>query len=72
MTSGHVLVYDRSGKLLFSGVSPGRGGRKEKTPGVMPIGIVAGKVNRLGTNVFGCPLFEASDKPVRERAACPR
>jgi hypothetical protein len=73
MTSGHVLLYDQSGKLLFSGGITAARGHEGDNPGSdAVIGFVAGKPDLAQTIVFGCPLFEARDKPVGESAACRR
>jgi hypothetical protein len=73
MTSGHVLLYDRSGKLLFSGgITVARGHEGDSAGSSAVIGLVAGKPDRVRTVVFGCPLFEARDKPAGETAACRR
>jgi hypothetical protein len=71
MTSGHVLVYDRTGKLLFSGgITEARGHEGDNAGSDAVIGLVRGRPDRARTVVFGCPLFEVRDKPAEEVAEC--
>jgi glyoxylase-like metal-dependent hydrolase (beta-lactamase superfamily II) len=59
-TSGHVLLYDPSGRLLFSGGITGSRGHQGDNPGrVAVIALIAGgRADPARTVVFGCPLFE--------------
>jgi hypothetical protein len=64
MTSGHVLVYDRSGKLLFSGgITEARGHDGDNAGSDAAIGLLRGRPGGARTVVFGCPLFDGRDKP---------
>jgi hypothetical protein len=63
-TSGHTLVYDADGRLLFSGgVTAGRGHRGGN-PGRDAV-LAALREGRPGPNspVFGCPLFPEPSSP---------
>ena len=57
-TSGHVLLYDRTGRLKFSGgvtAARGRGGANPGRDAVVAI-LTGGLVNRHETPVFGCSI----------------
>ncbi len=60
-TSGHVLFFDRTGKLLFSGgMTDSRGHFGDSISSQQLEVCVQGKIDRLvRTNVYGC-LFEGS------------
>jgi hypothetical protein len=69
-TSGHVLLFDPSGALLFGGgITPSRGHRGEN-PGLEA--LVArngrGEVGPSKSPVFGCPILERGATPGRETA----
>ena len=58
MTSGHVLLYDRSGKLLFSGgITEARGHEGDNAGSDAIIGLVRGKPDRARTAVFRLPAL---------------
>jgi hypothetical protein len=58
LTSGHVVLYDRTGRLVFSGGITGARGHEgdnvgtRRVLGLLDQSIVA----RTGHDVFGCPL----------------
>jgi hypothetical protein len=60
LTSGHVLLYDSSGRLIYSGgitASRGhRGGNLGKS--ALWAAILGAPSDRGSIPVFGCPLFE--------------
>jgi hypothetical protein len=60
LTSGHVLLYDARGRLLFSGgITPARGhGGDSSGRSAVVAGILGARLDRATTPVFGCPLFE--------------
>jgi hypothetical protein len=62
-TSGHVLLYDRAGDLVFSGgITAGRGHEGDNAGRSGLIGrLRGGTVGRMDTPVFGCPLFSDHD-----------
>jgi hypothetical protein len=73
MTSGHVLLYDRSGGLLFSGgITGARGHEGENAGSRAVVGLVLGREGRSGADVFGCPLFGAGERARSGRLACRR
>jgi hypothetical protein len=57
-TSGHVLLYDRRGALIFSGgITAGRGERGDNLGRAAVLGLIMGKNGGdPGFPVFGCPL----------------
>jgi hypothetical protein len=57
-TSGHVLVYDPRGRLIFSGgITPGRGERGDGVGRAALLGRILGASACGAENpVFGCPL----------------
>jgi hypothetical protein len=57
-TSGHVLLYDRGGALIYSGgITPGRGERGDNRGRAALLGLIMGeKGEDPGIPVFGCPL----------------
>jgi len=63
-TSGHTLLFDRTGELLFSGgitASRGHAGRNDGESAI--ISVVNGKgSNRAHTPVFGCSLVTPSNQ----------
>lgn len=62
-TSGHVLVYDREGILVFGGGITTRRGHEGTSLGSETLRkIVQGKpFHKLALPVFGCPIFAATD-----------
>jgi hypothetical protein len=69
-TSGHVLLYDRHGRLSFHGGITASRGHAGDNPGRSAIRALLKQQSStlLKTPVFGCPLFSA--KPTQECAAC--
>ena len=65
-TSGQTMLYDKNGKLLFSGgITLGRGQEGDSAGGAAIASLVEGETSPLAeTNVFGCPLF-ANDSECR-------
>lgn len=61
MTSGHVLLYDAHGDLLFSGgITAARGHQGDNLGVQSVIDLLKGrKAKRVQTPTFGCPLFMA-------------
>jgi len=61
-TSGHVLVYSAAGKLLFSGGITAARGEEGDNPGRSAIvALLRGEAGvEPESQVFGCPLFDAS------------
>ena len=65
-TSGHVALYDGSGKLLFrGGITAARGEEGVNAGADAVVGRVLGRPVRDRADVFGCPLFRATDTPDR-------
>ncbi len=66
LTSGHVLLYDPLGRLLFSGgITSARGHRGESFGRTAVLAELLGEqADRRSAPVFGCPLFD----PQPERA----
>lgn len=60
-TSGHTLLYDGDGRLLFQGGITISRGHSGDNPGRSAIVALARNesTSRAETPVFGCPLFEA-------------
>jgi len=65
LTSGHVLLYDRQGRLLYSGgITPARGHRGDNFGRSTLLARLLGERGDRGTiPVFGCPLFEPRSVP---------
>lgn len=59
LTSGQTVLYDRDGRLLFSGgITASRGHFGDNAGQASIISIVNAEVpSRTETSVFGCPLF---------------
>jgi len=57
-TSGQSVLYDKSGKLLFSGgITIGRGAEGDSTGAAAIVSLVMGESEAVqATSVFGCPL----------------
>jgi hypothetical protein len=70
-TSGHVMLYNARGELLFNGgITPGRGHAGENAGREAVVQLVSGTANgtaQAQTAVFGCPLFD-SGSPLEQ---CP-
>lgn len=63
-TSGQTLLYDASGRLLFSGGITGSRGHSGDNAGRSAIVslVNAGAAEQDETFVFGCPLFDANSE----------
>ena len=63
-TSGQALLYDRYGKLLFSGgITAARGHWGDNAGSAAIVAAVHGaQISRAATPVFGCPLFDPESK----------
>jgi hypothetical protein len=59
-TSGHVIVYDPSGRLVFEGgITAGRGHQGDNTGHKAITDIVEGRIPIVThMPVFGCAIFE--------------
>ena len=68
LTSGHVLLYDRSGRLTFSGgITASRGHRGENFgKSALVAAILGDPCDRSALPVFGCPLFEFQSNVAEE------
>lgn len=62
-TSGHALVYDAGGELLFSGgITPSRGHQGRNAGSAAVSALAAGSNPRTRrTLVFGCPLWNGEE-----------
>ena len=69
-TSGHVLLYDRNGRLGFEGGITASRGHAGDNPGRSAIlALLDGQLSgQVRTPVFGCPLFAV--KPQQECPTC--
>jgi hypothetical protein len=67
-TSGHVLLYDRLGRLLYSGgITPARGHRGGNYGRSAVLAELLGKAaERCSIPAFGCPLFDTQAEPAAE------
>ncbi len=67
-TSGHALLYDLSGRLLFSGgltAARGRSGANGSSEAV--VDLLSGELTTLTEPpVFGCPIRETPVNPVKK------
>jgi hypothetical protein len=57
-TSGHVVLYDRAGRLLFQGgvtAARGQAGDNAGKDAVIAL-LTQGRAERAATPVFGCPF----------------
>lgn len=62
-TSGQVLVYDRAGRLLFSGGTTGARGKTGNNMGRLAIlAALEAEQAQSTTPVFGCSMFTATDR----------
>ncbi len=68
-TSGHVLLYDPLGRLLFSGgITPARGHRGENFGRSAVLAELLGEpADRCSAPAFGCPLFDPQPEPAEAR-----
>lgn len=63
-TSGQTLLYDKNGRLLFSGgitAARGHSGDNAGRSAIVSL-LMQGESERTETFVFGCPLFEPSSE----------
>jgi hypothetical protein len=72
VTSGHVVLYDRAGRLVFSGgITGGRGHQGDNAGRRAVIGLLTGELaGPAPTDVFGCPLRDPSPRCDDEDAPC--
>ena len=74
-TSGHVLLYDRAGRLRFSGgITPARGHEGDGVwrPRLLPLIDGTGEGNGVVTSpVFGCGLLDDAPRTSAEGAEAP-
>jgi hypothetical protein len=71
-TSGQTLVYDKSGKLFFSGgVTAGRG-HSGDNPGAKAISTLLSntRTDASQTPVYGCSLFESAATINQKKTCC--
>ena len=63
-TSGQTMLYDESGRLLFSGGITGSRGHSETNPGSDAIAslLLTGKADATRTPVFGCSLIGTNSR----------
>lgn len=71
-TSGHALLYDPGGRLIFSGGLTGSRGHRGDNPGRAAVTslLTGGQADRARTAVFGCPLRDPRRRCDEEAAAC--
>jgi hypothetical protein len=65
-TSGHALLFDRGGRLLFSGgITPARGHEGDNYGAEAILARLAGRPARSEAPVFGCPIasVESEESP---------
>ena len=67
-TSGHVVLYDAQGRLLYSGgITPARGHRGDNYGRNAVLAEIFGKgADRCRAPAFGCPLFDPGPEPPAE------
>jgi hypothetical protein len=73
-TSGHAVLYDRDGTLLFSGgVTAARGKAGANANQAKLLGLLgsAEESDRTSTDVYGCPLLTPTGGTSRQEAVCP-
>ena len=65
-TSGHTVLYDAAGSLLFSGgITSARGHAGDNAGRTAIVSLLTSSEAELrGTPVFGCPLFAQNECPV--------
>lgn len=73
-TSGHALLYDRDGQLVFSGgLTDARGHVGASVGRKIIAAILNGKTpERTTTPVYGCSLFGANDRSLERCTQCPQ
>src|ERR1041385_3672536 len=73
LTSGQALLFDRSGKLAFSGGITGARGHAGPNAGENAVvaAVNGGARGPTLAPVYGCPLKAPGDKSTKERRACP-
>lgn len=73
-TSGHVLLYDRHGRQLFSGgITSGRGHHGDNAGLNHCLAIINSEETALrDARVFGCPLQDSSACQTEGNESCPR
>jgi hypothetical protein len=71
-TSGHVVLYDASGRLLFSGGITGSRGHQGDNPGCNTVIslLTRGRADRARAAVFGCPLFDRGPRCDERAGEC--
>jgi hypothetical protein len=69
LTSGHVLLYDPLGRLLFSGgITPARGHRGDNFGRSAVLAELFGEpADRCRAPAFGCPLFDPQPETAEAR-----
>ncbi|MCG8409565.1 MAG: hypothetical protein MI923_30535 [Phycisphaerales bacterium] len=75
MTSGQVGLYDRHGKLLFSGGMTSARAHEGDNNGSLAVStwLNEGDCIVSNTDVFGCPLFDQTEsQSERGESCCPR
>jgi hypothetical protein len=68
LTSGQAMLYDTTGRLIFTGgitASRGHAGDNEGRSAIVSW-LTAGAATTKHTAVFGCPLFTAGNEPATE------
>ena len=68
-TSGQTILYDREGRLLFSGgitLSRGHSGDNAGRSAIVAL-VNAESADRTETSVFGCPLFDTNSECRKSR-----
>ncbi len=67
-TSGHVVLYDPQGRLLYSGgITPARGHRGENFGRAAVLARLFGEAaDRCSAPAFGCPLLDPQPAPAAE------
>lgn len=65
-TSGQTVLYDASGRLLFSGgITSARGHAGDNAGRAAIVSLLtSGEAEERGTPVFGCPLFAQNECPM--------
>jgi hypothetical protein len=74
-TSGQTMVYDKNGRLLFSGGITASRGHFGENSGMNSIILLASEshlTRKDGTPVYGCPLFSVKSKKEAAPESCHR
>ena len=68
LTSGQVVLYDAHGQMMFyGGITSSRGHIGDNLGRNAIEALILGQSSRTGNSqVFGCPLFDASECPIPE------